>query len=188
MKKRKVGDLVSGAGSSSSDECTEAQVSVCAPRRACKLRLMFYSVSKAIELARTLKPEDAMRVRANEVKVGPGLHIRTFSFIEDAYACFCTRLILIFRVRSFGVRWRACSVRLKVEIWNSCGPQQLWMRIPPCGYLMSIIVNCAVRFHSPFTLEGTTHTTSFGVHQEGRQRQNKSFAACACFKGTHHCF
>lgn len=85
MKKRKVGDLVSGAGSSSSDECTEAQVSVCATRRACKLRLMFYSVPKAIELARTLKPEDAMRVRANEVKVGPGLHIRTFSFIE--YAC-----------------------------------------------------------------------------------------------------
>ena len=84
MKKRKVGDLVSGAGSSSSDECTEAQVSVCVPRRACKLRLMFYSVSKAIELARTLKPEDAMRVRANEAKVGPGSRIRTFSFIEDA--------------------------------------------------------------------------------------------------------
>ena len=84
MKKRKVGDLVSGAGSSSSDECTEAQVSVCASRHACKLRLMFYCVSKAIELARTLKPEDAMRVRANEVKVGSGSHIRNFSFIEDA--------------------------------------------------------------------------------------------------------
>ncbi len=84
MKKRKVGDLVSGAGSSSSDECTEAQVSVCVPRRACKLRVMFYPVPKAIELARTLKPEDAMRVRANEVKVGPGSHIRTFSFIENA--------------------------------------------------------------------------------------------------------
>jgi hypothetical protein len=27
MKKRKLGDLVSGGGSSSSDECTEAQVS-----------------------------------------------------------------------------------------------------------------------------------------------------------------
>jgi hypothetical protein len=27
MKKRKIGDLVSGGGSSSSDECTEAQVS-----------------------------------------------------------------------------------------------------------------------------------------------------------------
>jgi len=28
-------------------------------------------VSKAIELARTLKPDDAMRVRANDVKVAP---------------------------------------------------------------------------------------------------------------------
>jgi hypothetical protein len=27
MKKRKIGELVSGAGSSSSDECSEAQVS-----------------------------------------------------------------------------------------------------------------------------------------------------------------
>ncbi len=70
MKKRKVGDLVSGAGSSSSDECTEAQVSSCERISAStSVRLAFDSASKAIELARTLKPDDAMRVRANDVKV-----------------------------------------------------------------------------------------------------------------------
>lgn len=67
MKKRKLGDLVSGGGSSSSDECTEAQVSSVV----CSSSLIFYSVLKAIELARTLKPDDAMRVRANDVKVAP---------------------------------------------------------------------------------------------------------------------
>jgi hypothetical protein len=33
--------------------------------------LLLTLLSKAIELARTLKPDDAMRVRANDVKVAP---------------------------------------------------------------------------------------------------------------------
>jgi hypothetical protein len=37
--------------------------------------LISHVASKAIELARTLKPDDAMRVRANEVKVATGTHV-----------------------------------------------------------------------------------------------------------------
>ena len=37
--------------------------------------LISHVASKAIELARTLKPDDAMRVRANDVKVTAGIRV-----------------------------------------------------------------------------------------------------------------
>jgi hypothetical protein len=47
------------------------------------LSLNFDSGLKNIELARTLKPDDAMRVRANDVKVCPG----TFCFEKKCCVC-----------------------------------------------------------------------------------------------------
>ncbi len=96
MKKRKLGDLVSGGGSSSSDECTEAQVSSVV----CSSSLIFYSVLKAIELARTLKPDDAMRVRANDVKVAPP----ELCYAKKPCVCEpCSLLTILFRAQSFGL-------------------------------------------------------------------------------------
>jgi hypothetical protein len=56
------------------------QVLVCA--------VSFDSVSKAIELARTLKPDDAMRVRANDVKVAAAA-LFTQSFFLRTFLVNC---------------------------------------------------------------------------------------------------
>ncbi len=126
----------------------------------------FDSVSKAIELARTLKPDDAMRVRANDVKVAAAA-LFTQSFFLCTFLVNCSahssiysphnqlsllhilasqptftppfsRLTINFRALSSGARWRACSVRLKAVIWSSCALQQPWTKIRPCGYFPSI--------------------------------------------------
>jgi hypothetical protein len=109
MKKRKVGDLVSGGGSSSSDECTEAQVSKCRPiPDSTELHVTCNSVPKAIELARTLKPDDAMRVRANDVKVDPCITRPSALCVHACCVCVsvmqvpsCSHLTTLFKGAEF---------------------------------------------------------------------------------------
>jgi hypothetical protein len=107
-------------------------------------------VSKAIELARTLKPDDAMRVRANDVKVTTGTRSSLCTPLYFCQKCLSASLEIIFsnvfRAQSFGVRWRVCFVRLKAAIWIFCVHRQLWTKTQPCG-LMPVMFHFGAHVH-----------------------------------------